>query len=342
MPAPSTDGSTSRQGLSRPVGAGDLNLESLCGGRLFIAGAGTQVGQSLVRVLRGVTDIEVCGLDVSDPELRDARAIERVFDHEQPTHIVVAAGRSGGISANRRLPVDLMIDNLRVVAAVIPAAHRCGVRALLYVASSCVYPRHAPQPMSPEALWSGVLEPTSEAYSVAKLAGLVLCQAYRDQHGVRFVTGIAGDAFGPGADFDPENSHVVAGMLRRMHEARTRGDATFVVWGTGRQIRDLVYVDDLARACLLALSNYDERGPVNLSSGTGTSIAELAAVVREVIGFGGELVFDTSRPDGAPLKVLDAGPIRRLGFAPQTTLRAGVELTYEWFLKRFAQSAHGT
>ena len=309
-----------------------MNLEPLRGQRMLVAGAGTLLGQSLIRVLREMDLVELCGLDAPDAAFRDAAATEQLFARERPTHVIVVAGRSGGIAANRRTPVDLMLDNLRVVAAVLPAAHRSAVRALIYVASSCIYPRETPQPMSPDALFSGVLERTSEAYSVAKLAGTVLCQAYRDQHRDRFVVGVAGDAYGPGADFDPENAHVVAGLVRRMHDARLLGASTFPVWGTGRQVRDLVYVDDLARAVLLVLATYDGRTPVNLSSGIGTSIADLSAVVRDVVGFRGEIVFDATHPDGAPMKVLDADPILQMGFAPRTALREGVELTYRWFL----------
>jgi GDP-L-fucose synthase len=232
-----------------------------------------------------------------------------------------------------------MLDNLRVITAILPAAHACGVNSLLYLASSCVYPRESSQPMVPESIGSGRLESTSEAYATAKLSGLVLAQAYRDQHGTGFITGIAGDSYGPGDEFDPDNAHVVEGLIRRMHHARERRDATCTVWGSGRQVRDFVYVDDLALACLIALAHYDGRQPINLSSGTGTSIGDLANTVREVVGFTGALVYDSTRPDGAPVKILDSAPIRRLGFTPRTPLRTGIEHTYEWFLKHVASRA---
>jgi GDP-L-fucose synthase len=312
---------------------------SLRGGRVFVAGADTVVGRSLVSELRSLEGVDICGPEISDSVLRDRHAVEDTLARLKPTHVIVAAGRAGGIALNRRSPADLMLDNLQVATAIVPAAHAQGVTALLYLASSCTYPRAASQPMQPQALFTGALEPTSAAYATAKLAGIVLCQAYRDQYGAPFVSGIVGDAYGPGDDFDPENSHVVAGLIRRMHEARERGDATFTVWGTGRQVRDLVFVDDLVHACLLALADYHEREPINLSSGIGTTIAELADVVRGVVGFQGELCFDASRPDGAPIKVLDAGAIRRLGFVPRSTLRAGVERTYQWFLRNVTQDA---
>jgi GDP-L-fucose synthase len=314
----------------------DSTLESLRGARVFVAGARTALGSAIARTLHKLTGVEVCGLDTLETALRDPAAAERLLTRLMPTHVIVAGGRSGGIALNSAAPADLMVDNLRLATAILPAAHRCKVRALLYVASSCTYPRVTSQPMRPDALFSGPLEPTSEAYAMAKLAGIVLCQAYRDQYGADFVAAIAADAYGPDDTFDPENSHVVAGLIRRMHEARARGDAAFTVWGTGCQVRDLVYVDDLASACLIALARYHNRAPINLSSGAPTSIADLAMAVREVVGFGGDLVFDTSRPDGVPIKTLETTTIRLLGFTPRTALHEGLERTYRWFLEQGA------
>ena len=308
-------------------------LRSLRGSRVLIAGADTATGAALRRRLSAAGGIDVCAT-VPAAVLRDPARTDAAFAAARATHVVVTAGRSGGIAANRQFPADLMVDNLRVATSVIPAAHRHGVDSLLYLASSCTYPRETAQPMRPDAMFTGPLEPTSEAYATAKIAGLVLCRAFHDQYGARFITGIAGDVYGPGDDFDPERSHVVAGLIRRMDEAQLRDDERFAVWGSGRQIRDLIYVDDLADACLLALAHYDGRAPINLSPGSGTSIAELAAAVRAAVGFGGELVFDTTRPDGAPLKVLDSTVLRELGFVPATTLDDGVARTYAWFLEQ--------
>ena len=312
-------------------------FDGLVGARVFVAGATTLIGQALVRVLTEA-GIASCGTDVPEAAFRDPRLSAAALSSARPTHLIVASGRSGGISANLSVPAELMLDNLRVVSSLIPAAFESGVRQLLYLASSCTYPRESPQPMRPDALFHGPLEATSEAYATAKIAGLVLCQAYRDQHGAGFACGIAGDAYGPGDDFDPEHSHVVAGMIRRMHDARARGDETFTVWGSGRQVRDLVYTDDVARACLVAVDRYDRRPPINLSVGRGTTVADLAAVVRDVVGFNGDLVFDTSRPDGAPMKVLDASVLEGLGFRARTTLADGVARTYRWFVDRIAQA----
>jgi len=311
----------------------DPTFDSLRGGRVFVAGARTALGGAIARALRGLDGVDVCGLDTPEAALRDPSAAEDTFARLTPTHVIVAGGRSGGIALNRQAPADLMLDNLRLASAILPAAHRQHVRSLLFVASSCTYPRSAAQPMRPDALLSGPLEPTSEAYAMAKLAGIVLCQAYRDQYGAHFVPAIAADSYGPGDTFDPDNSHVVAGLIRRMHEARVRGDATFSVWGTGCQVRDLVYVDDLATACLIALACYDDRVPINLSAGAPTSIADLAVAVRKVVGFNGDLVFDTTKPDGASIKTLDTAPIRLLGFTPRTALRDGLQRTYRWFLE---------
>ena len=320
--------------LALPPGA----LDSLRDGRVFVAGATTLLGQAIVRVATADGGILACGAGLPDDALRDAAAMIAAFRQDRPTHVVVTAGRSGGIASNRHAPADLMADNLRVITAVLTAARACRVPRLLYVASSCAYPREAPQPMQPGTLWSGPLEPTSAAYATAKLAGIVLCQAIRDQDGLPYIVGIAGDSYGPGDDFSPDDSHVVPGLIRRMHDARARGDATFAVWGTGRQVRDLVYVDDVARGCLLALARYDNRDPVNIASGLGTTMADLARVVRDVVGFAGELDFDTTRPDGTPVKLLDATVLRECGFAPRVGLRDGVAITYRWFLDYRAAS----
>jgi GDP-L-fucose synthase len=306
---------------------------------VLVAGAATILGLALTRVLAGMRTVTLVGNDLGQAVLADMSELERAFRRLEPTHVIVAAGHSGGIGANRRVPADLMLDNLRVITAVLPAAHACGITSLLYVASSCVYPRESAQPMAPDTIWSGRLEPTSEAYATAKLSGLVLTQAYRDQHRTGFITGIAGDSYGPGGDFDAENAHVVHGLIRRMHDARERRDAACTVWGSGQQVRDFVYVDDLAVACLIALARYDERQPINLSTGTGTSIRDLANTVSEVVGYSGALVYDRTRPDGTPVKVLDSAAIRRLGFTPRTTLRTGIERTYEWFLEHVASRA---
>jgi GDP-L-fucose synthase len=293
---------------------------------IFVAGAGTFLGDALVRALRARGFERRVG-DAHEPDLREAASVDAFFAREAPRYVFLAAGRSGGIAANQREPADLMLDNLRVQTHVLHAAHRTGVRKLVYLASACIYPRECPQPMRPEQLFGGPLEPTSEAYAAAKLAGLVLCRAYARQHGARFVAAIPANPFGPGDDFDAERAHVVGALVRRMVEARRRGEPEVVVWGTGRARRDFLYVDDLAEACLLLMERYEGEAPINVSAGLDLSVGELAERVKKAAGYEGRLVFDPSRPDGAPCKLLDAGPLRALGFRPRTPLDEALAAT---------------
>jgi len=301
--------------------------------RFFVAGSTTMIGRALVKRLSAEAGTQLVGVD-SEPDLADAAAVDRFFATARPTQVFVVAGRQAGIAGNQKYPADLMLDSLRIAAAVIPAAQRHGTTALLYLASSCTYPKLASQPFRPEALWTGPVEPTSGAYAVAKLAGMTLAEAYRRQYGVRFVNAIAADAYGPGDDFSPENSHVVGALVRRVHEAREASAATVDVWGTGTPRREFIYVDDLADACLFALRRYDGDQPINLGTGVTTSVAELANAVRDVVGYRGDVRFDPSRPDGMPLKGLDSGVLRALGWAPRWTLPAGLAETYQGFLRQ--------
>jgi GDP-L-fucose synthase len=220
---------------------------------------------------------------------------------------------------------------------VLEAARRHGVSRLLFLASSCCYPRLAAQPLRPESLMTGPLEPTNEAYATAKLAGLALCRAYRAEHGVDFVAAIPANSFGPRDDFSPDDSHVIPGLMRRLHEAKRRGDSTFTVWGTGRARREFVYAPDLADACLFVLAHYRGEGPINLGGGPELSIADVARAVAAVVGYRGRLVFDANKPDGMPLKALDAGPLRELGWSPKTDFREALARTYDWFLRNVAR-----
>jgi len=310
--------------------------------RIYVAGAGTFVGHAIVRRLSADGFANIVGvpdLDDPEPDYGDGAAVDRFFERAAPEYVFVAAGRTAGIAGNMRWSADLMLDNLLVVSHVIPAALRHGVSKLLYLASSCVYPRNARQPLQVSSLWTGPVEPTSAAYAVAKLAGIRLCDAYRHQHRAPFISAIAANAYGPGDDFSPEQSHVVAGLIRRMHEA-TRADAPAVdVWGTGRPRREFIYVDDLADACLFAMRHYDGGDPINLGTGISTSIADLALMVRDVVGYQGELRFDRSKSDGMPLKGLDSTPLHELGWQPRCDLRRGLTLTYESFLSSIVTTA---
>ncbi len=225
-----------------------------------------------------------------------------------------------------------MHDNLLATVNILEAAHRAGVRRLVYLASSCCYPRLAPQPLAVASLTTGPLEPTNEAYATAKLAGLTLCGAYRQEHGDDFIAVIPANSFGPHDHFDPHDSHVIPGLLRRTHDAKRRGEPSLTVWGTGRARREFVYARDLADACLFVMRRYEGPGPINLGGGLNLSIAELAGAVADVVGYRGRLVFDAGKPDGMPLKALDAEPLRRLGWTPSADFRAALAETYEWFL----------
>lgn len=304
------------------------------GARIYVAGGQTATGSALLRRLAAQGFTQLVGVADDEPDLGDRVAVERFFARERPEYVFVAAGRTAGIGGNQRFPADLMLDNLLVAGHLIPAAYRSGVTKLLYLSSSCTYPKLAPQPFRPGSLWTGPVEPTSGAYAVAKLAGLKLCEAYRQQYGATFITAISADVYGPGDDFSPDNSHVVAALLRRMHEAREADAPAVEIWGSGAPRREFLYVDDLADATIFTMRHYEGDEPLNLGTGVVTSIGELAPLVREVVGYRGELRFDPSRPDGLQFKGLDSTPLREMGWRPGWTLRPGLERTYEWFLER--------
>ena len=283
--------------------------------RIHIAGTDTMIGAAIQRAL------ERAGFHGLVPNLADC-----------PECVFVAAGKSGGINANQNHPADLCLDNLRVATELIPAAHRLGVKKLLYLASSCIYPKLCPQPMRVESLLTGPLEPTSEPYAMAKLAGIKLCQAYRHQHSANFITAIPADVFGPGAKFSAEDSHVIPSLLVKMHEAKLTGRDHVILWGTGSPRREFTFVDDLAEACLLLMREYNDNAPINLGSGEAVSIRNVAGMIREIVGFEGELRWDTTKPDGAPVKFLDTAPLQTLGWRPSTPLKEGLHATYRNFL----------
>lgn len=297
---------------------------------VFVAGASTALGQALVRRLRAEPGVRLVGLD-GGPNLSERSEVDQFFGDTRPAAVIVAAGRAAGIAGNQRFPADLMLDNLLVAAHVIPAAFRHGAGKLLYLGSSCIYPRLAAQPLVVSSLWTGPVEPTSGPYAVAKLAGLTLCEAYRRQHGAKFITAIKADAFGPGDEFDSANSHVVGALIRRLHDARTSGAATLEVWGSGAPRREFIYICDLADACVFLLRRYDGDEPINVGTGVSTSIRELAERLKEIVGFQGRLTFDSTRPDGAPLKGLDSSPLRQMGWAPAWDLNTALAKTYAWF-----------
>jgi GDP-L-fucose synthase len=301
---------------------------------IYVVGGETLIGGAILRVLREQGYENVVGAPTHRLDCCNAAAVDEFFSRHRPEYVFHAGGRTGGIAANTKVPAELAYDNLLGAAHIVHAAHVHGVKRLLYLASSCSYPRLCPQPMREEHLLSGPLEPTNEAYAVAKLAGIALCQAYRQQYGDDFLVGIPANAFGPGDDFSPEDSHVIAAMLRRLHEAKLRSDAQVSIWGSGRPRREFIYVDDLADACRFIMENYRGTSPINLGGGIDLSIGELAEKVKGVVGFVGRLEFDSSRPDGMPLKALDSSKLLELGWQPTFDFEDGLRRTYEAFLRQ--------
>ena len=298
---------------------------------VFVAGHGGLVGSSIVRRLEadGFSDLRTVGRDALD--LRDQAAVDAWFDVERPRYVFLVAGTVGGIHANSTRPAEFLYDNLMIHSTVVQAAHRTGVDKLLYLGSSCIYPRHADQPITEEALLTGPLEPTNEGYALAKIAGIKLCETYRRQYGDDFISAMPPNLYGPGDNFDLEGGHVLPALMRRFHEAREAGAASVTVWGTGTARREFLHVDDLADACLFLMDRYSEAGHVNVGTGVDLTIRELAETVRDLVYPEGELVFDTSRPDGMPRKVLDVSRLTDLGWTATTSLAEGLADTYRWY-----------
>ncbi len=302
--------------------------------RVFVAGGDTLIGAALLRQLdnRGFTNVVGRGED--EPDLRDAHAVETFFAETRPECVFLAAGRSGGIKCNQEHPAQLMLDNLLVQTNVVKAAHEAGVQDLLYLASSCSYPKHTEQPMRVESLFTDKLEPTNEAYATAKLAGLVLCQAYSREYGRRYLQCIPANAFGIEDDFTPEGGHVIPALFARMHAAKEEGADHIDIWGTGKPRREFLFADDIADACLFLVDNHsDATAPVNVGGGDDLSIAEVAEAIKMVVGFPGELRFDTSKPDGMPLKALESSQLLSLGWQPRTPFAVALSETYDSFLR---------
>ena len=303
------------------------------GARVFVAGETTMGGAAIVRELLRQGSTRVVHAP-SELDLTDAHQVDAWFAQTKPEYVFVAAGKSGGIHVNQQRPAEFMRDGLLIAAHMIHSAFAHRAQKLLYLGSSCSYPRACAQPMSVALLMTGRLEPTSEPYALAKLAGLTLCQAYRRQYGVPWIAGIPGDAFGPGDDFDPASSHVVAALIRKMHEAKLRHADTVAVWGSGSPRRGFIYVSDLADACLFVMRAYDEAIPINLAGPCDLSIREAAHVIKEVVGYRGQIRFDPSQPDGMPRKVLDARPLQAMGWAPRVSFRDAIAATYEWYAQQ--------
>jgi GDP-L-fucose synthase len=300
---------------------------------VYVAGHRGMVGAAIVRALEAAGFHHILTRRSAELDLRDQAAVNAFFAETAPDYVFLAAARVGGILANDSYPADFLYDNLAIETNVIHAAYRQRVKKLLFLGSTCIYPRLAPQPLQEESLLTGPLEPTNEWYAVAKIAGIKLCQAYRRQHGSDFISAMPTNLYGPGDNYDLERSHVIPAMLRKMHDAKQRGDRAVTLWGTGTPLREFLHVDDLADALLFLMQHYSGESHVNVGVGQDLSIRELAELVREVVGFEGELVFDTSKPDGTPRKLVDTTLINALGWKATTPLRAGLEEAYAWFVE---------
>src|SRR6266705_208569 len=299
--------------------------------KIYVAGHTGLVGSALVRLFhaRGFTNLVTRSR--AELDLRDERGVRDFFAEERPEVVVLAAAKVGGIKANIDAPVEFLIENLQIQNNVIRVAHEAGARKLLFLGSSCIYPKFAPQPIPESALQSGPLEPTNEAYAIAKIAGIKLCQAFAREYGANFISAMPTNLYGPNDNFDLETSHVLPALIRKAHEAKTRKDQKLVVWGTGKPRREFLHVDDLASACLLLLEKYDSSEIINVGCGEDISIRELAELICDVVGFDGELAWDTTKPDGTPRKLLDMTKLRALDWKPAITLRKGIAQTYDWF-----------
>src|SRR6266478_1383687 len=305
--------------------------------KIFVAGHRGMVGSALMRRFEAEAFSNVVTRERAQLDLTDEFAVAKFFAEERPDIAIIAAAKVGGIKANNDYPVEFLVENLRIQNNVIRVAYENGVRKFLFLGSSCIYPKLAPQPIPESALLSGPLEPTNEAYAIAKIAGVKLCQAFSREYGANFISAMPTNLYGPNDNFDLETSHVLAALLRKAYEAKKSSARELVVWGTGKPRREFLHVDDCASACLFLLEKYDSPEIINVGCGEDISIHELAELICEVVGFDGELSWDKTKPDGTPRKLLDLSKLRGLGWTPTIPLRDGIAKTYEWFLKNVAK-----
>ncbi|NBB23614.1 NAD-dependent epimerase/dehydratase family protein [Porphyrobacter sp. SLTP] len=318
----------------------ELPLYNLAGKRVFVAGHRGMAGAAIMRRL-AAEQCEVLTAGRDELDLMDQAATRAWFERHRPQAVFLAAARVGGILANDTFPADFLYDNLMIAANVIEAAKRSGTEKLMFLGSSCIYPKLAAQPMAEEALLTGPLEPTNEWYAIAKIAGIKLTQAYRRQHGCDFISAMPTNLYGPGDNFDLAASHVLPALIRKAHEAKESGAADLTIWGTGTPRREFLHVDDLADACVFLMQHYSDAAPVNVGCGTDVAIGELAQLVCEVVGFKGAITRDLSKPDGTPQKLLDTGKLTRLGWRPATGLAQGIAETYDWYRAQLLAEAGG-
>lgn len=300
--------------------------------RIFVAGHRGLVGSAIVRNIEAAGEHEWFGRSRSELDLLDRKAVFEFVSAEKPDAVVIAAAKVGGIMANNTFPVEFLSENLQIETNLIDACHKAGIDRVLFLGSSCIYPKLAPQPIKEEYLLTGPLEPTNEAYALAKISGLKLIESYRREYGRRWISAMPTNMYGPGDNFDPQNSHVLPALIRRFHEAKLAGAPSVTCWGDGSPMREFLHADDLASACVFMLENYDGDVALNVGTGEDITIRELTEIIAEVIGYQGEILWDTEKPNGTPRKLLDVSKLKGLGWAPRLELREGIASTYEWYL----------
>ncbi|MBA7675951.1 GDP-L-fucose synthase [subsurface metagenome] len=301
--------------------------------KIFIAAHTGMVGSSLVHYFK---DEGYTNLITPELELTDQSEVDKFFLAESLDYVILAAGKAGGIVANRKYPAEFSYNNLQIQNNVIHFAWKAGVKKLLFLASSCIYPKICPQPMKEDYLLTGSLEPTSEPYAIAKIAGIKMCQSYHRQYHTNFISVVPDNLYGPNDDFDPETSHVLAALLHKFHLAKVEGKSSVTVWGTGKPRRGFLYVDDLADACIFLMNNYHDSEIINVGYGEDLLVKDLVLLIRDVVGVEAEIIFDSSKPDGAPRKLLDASKIRKMGWTPKVSLEEGIRRTYDWYKEQVA------
>ncbi|MFA4828086.1 MAG: GDP-L-fucose synthase [Thermodesulfovibrionales bacterium] len=309
--------------------------------KIYVAGHRGLVGSAILRRLESEGYKNIIHRARKELDLTRQSAVEAFFEKEKPEYVFLAAAKVGGIHANSTYPAEFIYSNLMVQANVINAAHIYGVGKLLFLGSSCIYPRDCPQPMKEEYLLSGYLEPTNEPYAVAKIAGIKMCQSYNRQYGTNFISVMPTNLYGPNDNLDLMDSHVLPALIRKFHEAKVNDKPYVEVWGSGNPKREFLFVDDLADACLFLMENYDKKEIINIGTGEDVTVKELAETVKEVVGYGGEIRFDKTRPDGTPRKLLDVSRINSLGWKAKMSLRAGIEKTYEWYKSQSLDEVKG-